>query len=399
MNERFRFPKLDMHARFALVEFSYWFAMAVGNYQSVYLQQQGFSASALGLINALISAVTIAAVPLWGMLSDRLGSVRRVVLITLAAGHLLYAFIPGVVALSGRSVAVTACWLCLTYAFRNPANALLDNWLVFTSNQRQMNYGVIRSLGSIGFMICGLAIAGWVSRGVTATFPVDAALMALVVLQCLFIEDCAAVQRAPRERLNPRELFREHRYTTYLIFAFFGWITVNAISAFLPYLLVELDIPGSRYGLVSSVIAAFEIPALVFAAWLRRRIPLQVLALLGVACYALSALLLGCWARGFIDVLLSECLTGIGSGLLIASSANYVYSIVPQRLRATGQAVYTAVTALAGILGNLAGGAVIDAHGATALYLSLAVVAACAAAMFLLSLALHRRADEQEALG
>ena len=113
----------------------------------------------------------------------------------------------------------------------------------------------------------------------------------------------------------------------------------------------------------------------------------------------MSALLLGCWARGFIDVLLSECLTGIGSGLLIASSANYVYSIVPQRLRATGQAVYTAVTALAGILGNLAGGAVIDAHGATALYLGLAVVAACAATMFLLSLALHRRADEQEALG
>ena len=54
----------------------FWFAWAFGCYQSVYLQSVGFSASNLGVLNAASSAVTIASVSFWGMVSDRFGSIQ-----------------------------------------------------------------------------------------------------------------------------------------------------------------------------------------------------------------------------------------------------------------------------------------------------------------------------------
>ena len=72
----------------------YWFAMSFSCYQAVYLQNEGFSASQLGLLNALASAVAIASVSFWGMISDKIGSVKRILVMILTLGVGLYALIP-----------------------------------------------------------------------------------------------------------------------------------------------------------------------------------------------------------------------------------------------------------------------------------------------------------------
>lgn len=63
----------------------FWAAMAVGNYQTVYLQSIGFPATDFGLLNAIACAVAIFAMTFWGTVSDRIGSVRKIVILTLNA--------------------------------------------------------------------------------------------------------------------------------------------------------------------------------------------------------------------------------------------------------------------------------------------------------------------------
>ena len=72
----------------------FWFAWAFGCYQTVYLQSVGFTASKLGVLNALSSAVAIASVSFWGMVSDRIGSLRKVLITVLLGGAALYALVP-----------------------------------------------------------------------------------------------------------------------------------------------------------------------------------------------------------------------------------------------------------------------------------------------------------------
>ena len=47
----------------------YWFVAAIGCYQTLYLQNIGFTASSLGVLNALCSLIGIAAMSFWGIFS------------------------------------------------------------------------------------------------------------------------------------------------------------------------------------------------------------------------------------------------------------------------------------------------------------------------------------------
>ena len=90
--------RLDYGARQALictgVNSIFWFSWSFGSYQTIYLQEVGFTASQLGLLNALTSILSIASVSFWGMVSDRIGSLRKVLITVLAGGVGLFALIP-----------------------------------------------------------------------------------------------------------------------------------------------------------------------------------------------------------------------------------------------------------------------------------------------------------------
>lgn len=379
--------------KFAALQFSFWAVMAIGNYQNVYLQEQGFTASTLGIVNAVLSAVSIIAVPTWGMISDRIRSIKKVFLITLIAASALFAFIPMLVGLPFMGTPLLLCCLSVIYFFRNPTSSMLDNWQVRYCNQKRLSYGFIRSFGSLGFTISGLAIAGLIaSKGTAWTFPVCSILMAAVVVISLFIDDIkplsmpASENARHKEKLNPAVLFKEYYYFTFLIFVFLMWFAINCIMPFLPYLLNEINIPSSRYGVINAYTALLEIPMLMAAQPLRRWVPLHLLALGGGCCYVLTAFLLGTCAHSLPAVIVIETFHGLGSGLIIASAANYVYSLVPENLKATGQSLYVAASALAGIIGNLAGGAIIDALGARTFYCILSVMAIIAIGFFAFTL-------------
>lgn len=374
--------------RFTVLQFVYWFVMAIGNYQTVYLQSRGYTATTIGLINAVLSAVTIMATPVWGMISDRIRSIRRVFLLTLIVGSVLFAFIPAIIGLPVLSAPLMLVYLSLVYFFRNPANAMMDNWLVRYSNQKGVDYGSIRSFGSLGYAICGVLIAGAVSSFGTAwTFPVCSAMMALVVAMSLRTDDAKPVAPATgapaREAFNPLTLFKNYYFTTFLAFSLLLYIVINSAAAFLPYLLEEVGVSSSRYGLITAYMATLEIPMLLAARPLRRRAPLYALCIASGFSYAAACLLLGTCAHSLGMIVAIETLSGVGSGLLIASAANYIYTLTPENLKATGQSIYVAVTALSGIAGNLIGGAVVDALSAPLLYCIMGVTGLISA-LFLL---------------
>ena len=374
--------------RFTVLQFVYWFVMAIGNYQTVYLQSRGYTATTIGLINAVLSAVTIMATPVWGMISDRIRSIRRVFLLTLIVGSVLFAFIPAIIGLPVLSAPLMLVYLSLVYFFRNPANAMMDNWLVRYSNQKGVDYGSIRSFGSLGYAICGVLIAGAVSSFETAwTFPVCSAMMALVVAMSLRTDDAKPVAPATgapaREAFNPLTLFKNYYFTTFLAFSLLLYIVINSAAAFLPYLLEEVGVSSSRYGVITAYMATLEIPMLLAARPLRRRAPLYALCIASGFSYAAACLLLGTCAHSLGMIVAIETLSGVGSGLLIASAANYIYTLTPENLKATGQSIYVAVTALSGIAGNLIGGAVVDALSAPLLYCIMGVTGLISA-LFLL---------------
>ena len=359
------------------VQAFFWIAWAVGSYQTIYLKGQGFSASSIGLVSALMSAVAIAAMTFWGMVSDKIGSVRRVNVILLAVGFGAFAAIPLLAGLPGASL-LFMLFIPLSNFFKGPTTIFLDNLTVRNCSEWSLNYGVIRSGGSVAYAIVSLAVAANIDRiGVGNTFWLSALLMiipAVLILMCAEPRGKRKMQNdAGPQKLPVGLLFRSPRYMAFLVFTVVFYVAVNFEGTFLPYYLDEMGIGSTRYGVLLAFRAFMEVPLLLGLTRLRRRFRMSNLIMVAAGLMALECLLFGMGVRSLVSAVLVCLLFGLGNGLYIGTSANYIYSLAPGELKATAQAVYASVLSASGIVGNLLGGVLFDALGARAFYLTTAV--------------------------
>ncbi len=377
----------------------FWFAWAFGCYQTVYLQNVGFSASQLGLLNAISSGVAIASVSFWGMVSDKIGSLRKVLITVLVCGCGLYALTPLLPANLPFSPLLLTAFLPAVNFFRGAQSTFAENLLVRNCNELRLNFGVLRSVGSFLFTVGSLIIAALLPTvGVGNTFWLSGLFMIPVVIFTLFSREPNArpkAKKGDKQKLDVGELFHNRAYVMLLVFAFFYYIAVSCEGNFLPYFMKEVNIPSERYGVILAYRALLEIPFLVMMVQLRRRFPLRNLVAIAAALMSLECLGFGLIAHTVPGMLLFCTFFGLGNGLFIGSSLNYVYELAPDHLKASAQAFYASVSSVAGILGNLIGGVVFDAIGAKPFYLAVAGMYLLSVAIFVLSFAGKKQAKAQ----
>ncbi len=372
--------------KFAGVEFSYWFAMSVGNYMTVFLQNLGFPASQVGIVNALNSAVGIFATPFWGMMGDKIRSVRKVFVITLACQMILFLLIPASAEINIFGFSLAMAWIPLVCFFRNPAMSLLDNWVVQSSYSEGFNYGTIRAFGSLSFAIIGIILSFVLPGvGVDCTFYLSPVLLLPVLLLSLTMRDREKTEK--RKSLSFKEmqvgsLFKSYRYVTFLVFAFFLCMSTNSCYGFLSYLLEDVGASASQLGLLTGYRALLEVPGLMLMAVLSKSFSFRKMLIASGVFFAAEVICFG-FAENLVQVILFSTFNGLGNGLFIASVLNYIYSVSPQHLKATAQTIYGAVSSLAGILGNIAGGILIDFIGIKGFYISAGMLILFAVSVFL----------------
>ncbi len=368
----------------------FWFAWAFGCYQTVYLQSVGFSASAIGVLNAISSAVAIVSVAFWGMVSDRIGSLRKVLIVVLAGGALLYGLVPIIPTGLAISQMLFFIYLPTVNFFRASMSPYAENILVRNCNELRLNFGVLRSIGSFLFTVGSLIIAAWLpTLGVGNTFWVTGLLMMVPIVLTFFAREPQA--KAPAKRggekgsLNMGELFQNKAYVAFLIFGFLFYTAAACEGNYIPFFMESAGVDSQQYGIVLAYRALVEIPFLVLMIRLRQRFPLRVLVLGATFLMALECLGFGLFANSLPTMLVFCTFFGLGNGLFLGSSLNYVYELAPSHLKASAQAFFTSVASVAGILGNLMGGVVFDAIGAKRFYLVTAGVYGVSVCVFLLS--------------
>lgn len=384
------FSRLDYGTKQALllvgVNGGFWFAWAFGYYQSIYLQEIGFTASELGLVNALSSAVAIAAVSFWGTVSDKIGSLKKVLIIILAVASVLYAILP---------ILPTAPIILLSFIptmnfFRTPTSTFADNILVRNCNEIGLNFGVLRSMGSLLFTVGAVIISLLLPIvGVSNTFWLSGVLTVPVIIFTAFVREPSASTAHKKDekpaKLNPAELFHNKDYVIFLVFIFLFYIAANCESTFVPYFMTDIGVSSESYGIIFAYRALLEIPFLILMSKLRRRFPLRNLVVVAALLMGFECLGFGLMANSLPTMLLFCTFFGLGNGLFIGSSLNYVYELAPAHLKATAQAFYASVSSVAGILGNLIGGVVFDAIGAKPFYLVITAMYVLSVVIFLLS--------------
>ena len=365
----------------------YWFTWAIGCYQTIYLQNIGFTASQLGVLNALCSGIGIAAMSFWGIFSDSRNSVRLTETILLFGCMIFFSLMPFVKDVFGNALwpYFILCPICVL--FRNPVSTFHENLVVRNCTEMRLNYGRIRSIGSILFAVCATFLVTHFT--IRSTFWIYGLSLIPVIALTMTSRDPKGIgvskQKAKAQKVPVGELFKSRTYVLFLIFAFLYYIGVNFEGAFIPYYMQEAGIDTSKYSLLLAFRAVFEVPFLLLMVKLRRRFKLRSLIVFAPILMGVECLGFGLFVKNWWSMLLFASFFGLGNGMFIGTSVNYVYEISPDNAKATAQALFASMSQVAAIVGNLVGGFILDAVGGRMFYLIAAFLYLVSIIMFLVS--------------
>jgi PPP family 3-phenylpropionic acid transporter len=342
-----------------------------------YLASLALSATQVGLLLALQPLLSLVMPPVWGHLADRTGRPDRV--LTLLSVGACAAFAPLLVAERFATlVAVLA-----TYAlFVSSVTAIADALALHRVAHVGGSYAHLRLFGSLGFVLTTTVFGLFTVGPDRLTVGVPLLLIAGYALWSLGLQAPAA----PAPAVSPLaglKLLGLRDVRLLLGAACLHWIACAPFNGLFSIHVGALGLRPVVVGLASGLGVAAEVGVMLLYPRLARRLaPRHVLFL----AFAASALRWGAmvWAESPALIVALQLLHGLTFGAFYVASVAFMAQRVPAHLRASGQALFVAVSfGLGGLVGFLSAGAGYDWLGGHRLFGVAALLEAVAALLVL----------------
>ncbi len=354
---------------YGITQFFFWFAYgATVNFASVYLLACGLSNTAIGLITAAASGLSVLAQPLLASYADRADSLSVKTLVLGMAGGLMLVG-TGLVFAFGGSPAANGLLLGLGILTVNVALPFVNALATESVNAgKPLNFSLARGFGSVGYAVMSLTLGYLIARlgeGVTpwSIVIVSGCLLGSAALFPFEKRNRGAGGRGKTARGGVAGFFR--RYPA------FGVTLAGCVLIYASHVLINTflyQIVTAKGGNSENMGTAMALAGL-----------LEVLAMFGFA-WLLKWKGCGFWFRlsGFFFTLKALCTLLVGSmgalyavqliqplgwGLMTVASVYYVNGLMGEEDRIKGQAYMTATLSVGTILASLCGGWMIDTLG------------------------------------
>jgi PPP family 3-phenylpropionic acid transporter len=335
----------------------------------VYLNEQGLSPVQIGFIIGTGGFVTLIAQPLWGIISDKTRTIRKVLLVLLlcsaATGYFLF---------DSSSYVGLILFAMLLYFFLMPIDPLTESLNFRIAETAGISYGSIRTYGALGYgvmaLLTGYVMSYFGSHGMALLFVA----ICLISFMVSWRMPDAPVTGKPVTLGSLKHFLSNKETLMFLVLVFICSVPARMNDTFLGVYIREL---GGSTGLIgqSFFLAAMSEIA-VFALsfwWLRKGKELLIISISGAFYFIrffISAWITDPHLLAYLQVL--QILT---FPVFYSAAIQYLYSIVPEEWRATGQTVLALLFfGVSGILASYGGGAFYEAFGGKALYLTISVM-------------------------
>jgi len=332
----------------------------------VYYASLGLSGTQIGLINTVIPIVGMFSGPLWGMLSDRSGKTRALLMLAVLG------LIASTLALSEASSFTMILPVVGIFAlFNTTLMPLLDSTTLSVLGEQRERYGSQRVWGSIGFIATSAVIGLLLERTGLHTIFYTFAFANLCFLVALI--------RLPERKVHlPQSMLtgltQMVRQPPWLLFAMCIVLLGLATSGMYSFLSLTIKKQGGSdalIGIVWMLSAIVEMPFMALSAPLLSRFGSRRLMAVALLAFAVRMLLYGLmpapeWAAGISIV------AGTSFGLYSIAVVNYANELAPENLKATSQGLVVALTSLSAIAGAPFSGWLFDQVGPSNMFLILA---------------------------
>lgn len=393
--------KDTMIENYSLLQFIIWSTIGCFSpFIVLFLMHRNVSATMIGFILMLNSLASLIAQPLWGMISDKIRSVKKVFFICISVSTAILMTMP-----FNSNLTLLTIIFPLLMLFFSPMSPLLDSWTIQgIKSQPSKSYGSVRLWGSIGYSIVVVILGKLINNlSINSIFVSFGIMSVITVVLCYNFEDPKSLtmgddQKKPLtfKELKVGRLFKNYYYVTFLVLSFLLFMTLSSVNSFLPELMKQVGGNDALLGLSFAVSAFSEAPVLYLSKILIKKYKPLPLILSAVLVYTLRLFIYSIAKSPFV-VIFAQSLQGLSYGLFLAGSIYYIDYLAPDELKSTAQTTGNAIFfGLSGMIGNYATGRIIDIFGISLVYRIGAFMDIGVFMLFLLSLFIGKQLQSRK---
>ncbi|MCL1863695.1 MAG: MFS transporter [Defluviitaleaceae bacterium] len=345
--------RVNLHGM--VLQFAFWFGCCTYiSFLVATLIDYGWEASMATLVVMMLSVAVMFTEPLYGYISDRLGSEKRIcVALFLVAGGCVFLF---PFALAGGYVALVLLVLAGLGVSCMQIAGLMDAWLVGLKQENSaVNYGLIRGTGAGAF-----ALSAQVSGMVTANFGHDARLwmggvffLLGAVAAITFRSSERVVKRGNMKGFSVLRAVFTKKYCLLLATAFFLFLSNAPILTLLQILIPEFGGTTAQIGTAIALMAATEVPFMFLTAYLISKAGYKRLFVMCGMVWVVR-LLLTLFVGSVMGLIAVQMLQGLTFAVAVPVAMSYVAKVVDEKVRSTAVTILSVcMFSIPGILANL----------------------------------------------
>ena len=338
---------------------------------TVYMSDRGLSYTQIGIAYAITSLISVVAQPIWGYITDKYSTKKKILIITMAGSSII---INAFVFASGFSMVVSA--MIVLFIFQSPISSIMDAYTYeIIEEHREIQYGRIRLMGSIGYAVFSLLIGNFIkATNINSSFYT---YFIMLLMGIFVIKGINFKGKSQKQRLSLNDIKEVLKKKNFIVFLFSICLMSIALGTNGSYISVLIEKTGgdvSNLGMLWFMVAMSELPIFFFGGKLLKKYGDLNVFIFAIFVY-MARFFLGGICTNYQQVMVLQLLQGISFPLYLMGSLQYLNKIVPAKMRTSSMTLYAAFGGgLGGFIGNIMGGKLLDIVSVFLLYKLLSVI-------------------------
>lgn len=338
-------------------------------YLNVYYERIGLSGSQIGLIHAAGYLAAMLFSPLWGNLTDRTHRYKSIISFLLLATSF-----SGIIWKQQTSFFLIFIFSLFINIFRSNIGNIFDGFCVQFCEENQKQFSLIRSMGSLGYLIGSFVIGNIMFEIFHIQGPYIRFQLIVASLACLllwFVKNPSFRENKKQKlKTSLSSLFHNQDYLFILILCFF---TIMAMDSGINYIGNHLVATiGSSDSSIGWVTCAMVLPEILIVMNIHRflhRYGLKKMFFFAVLLQMLRWLVYAL-ARDIAWIMAVSSVHGVMIGVGTVGVVSYIHSKVDSSMLATAMTVYGGFTVIGYALQAQLFGSLYQFFGSSSIYLT-----------------------------